>query len=358
MIEAILSLSGLGLIAGIGLGIASKVFHVYVDPKVEAVEGALLGTNCGACGFPGCSGLANAIIAGEAAITDCLPGGEDVVNDLCRIMGVEATAAEKEVAIVLCKAGDREAKTKFDYMGVKDCWAAMQVGGGFKSCSYGCLGLGSCYKACEYDAIEITEDRLAIIIPEKCTGCTMCVPACPVNIIKMVPASQKVHVLCSSFDKGPATKKVCSVGCIGCTLCTKKTSNMSMENNLAIVDYSVLDNTHDPVDICPTGTISDFEQAHPLKRFKPEKKKKAKKAKPAAKVKKEGVTAKPDSDKKVVPKPTEGQETPKSKVEKEKSGNEAEKPAKDNKEAVKPEGSEKVEGSVSEKKEEGTKDVS
>jgi len=292
MIEAIATLSGLGLVAGLGLGVASRVFAVHVDPKVEAIEEALLGTNCGACGFPGCSGLANAIVDGEAAVTDCLPGGEDVAKSVASIMGVEAGASAQEVAVVLCKGGDIDAKTKFDYRGVKDCWAAAEIGGGFKSCGYGCLGLGSCYKACNFGAIEITEDRLAIIIPEKCTGCTMCVPACPKNIIKMVPAEQKVHVLCSSHDKGPATKKVCSVGCIGCTLCTKKTSNMSMVNNLAVVDYSVIDNEHSPAVVCPTDTISDFAQAHPLKRFKKEKKKKAAKkaAKPAPKVTKESAS--------------------------------------------------------------------
>ncbi len=284
MLEAIISLSGLGLVAGVGLGIASKVFAVVIDPKVAAVEEALLGTNCGACGYPGCSGLANAIVDGEAAVTDCLPGGEDVAIAIAAVMGVDAEMKEKEVALVLCKGGDRDAKVKFEYHGVKDCWAAMQVGGGFKSCGYGCLGLGSCYKACSYGAIEITEDRLAIIIPEKCTGCTLCVAACPKNIIKMVPESQRVHVLCSSHDKGPVTKKACSVGCIGCTLCTKKTTNMTMDKNLAIVDYSTLDNVHDSVDVCPTNTISDFNEAHPLKRLKKEKKKPAKKAvKPAAK---------------------------------------------------------------------------
>ncbi|MBE9502900.1 MAG: RnfABCDGE type electron transport complex subunit B [Proteobacteria bacterium] len=285
MIEAILSLSGLGLVAGFSLGIASRVFHVEIDPKVEAIENVLLGSNCGACGFPGCSGLANAIVAGEGDIHSCLPGGEDVVKALAEIMGVEATAMEKEIALVLCKGGDRDAKTKFDYRGVKDCWAAMQVGGGFKSCSFGCLGLGSCVKACEYDSIVITEDRLAIIVPEKCTGCTMCVVACPKDLIKMVPESQKVHVLCSNTDKGPATKKVCDVGCIGCTLCTKKTTNMTMQGGLAIVDYSILDNAHDPCEVCPTNTISDYNEAPALDRFVREKKKPAKKeAKPKPKV--------------------------------------------------------------------------
>ena len=297
MIEAIVSLSGLGLVAGLGLAVASKVFAVHVDPKVAAIDEALLGTNCGACGFPGCAGLAAAIVNGEAAVTDCLPGGEDVANAVAAIMGVDAEAAEKEVAVVLCKGGDIDAKTKFDYRGVKDCWAAMQVGGGFKSCSYGCLGLGSCSKVCKFGAIEITEDRLAIIKPEKCVGCTLCVVACPKEIIKMVPESQKLHVLCSSHDKGPATKKVCSVGCIGCTLCVKKTTNMKMDKNLAVVDYSVLDNAHDPAEVCPTNTISDYNQAHPLERFiKPKKKKPAKKvAKPDAKPI-DKLAAKPDKD--------------------------------------------------------------
>lgn len=283
MLGAVLSLSGIGLVAGVGLAIASKIFAVKIDPKVESIENALLGTNCGACGFPGCGGLANAIAKGEADINACFPGGADVARELASIMGVDADESVKKMAVVLCKAGDSAAVTKFDYRGIQDCWAAEQVGGGFKSCSYGCLGLGSCVRACPYGAIEITDDRLAIIIPEKCTGCTLCVAACPKTLIKMVPETQNVHVLCSNYDKGAAVKKVCSVGCTACTLCTKKATNISMINNLAITDYEIIDNAHEPAEICPTNTISDFKEAHPLKRFIREKKKPVKKVKKGAK---------------------------------------------------------------------------
>ncbi len=284
MLGAVLSLSGIGLVAGVGLAIASKVFAVTIDPKVEAIENALLGTNCGACGFPGCGGLATAIVKGEADINSCLPGGTEVSGQIASIMGVAADESVKKMAVVLCKAGDNAAVVKFDYRGIQDCWAATQVGGGFKGCSYGCLGLGSCSRACPYGAIEITSDRLAIIIPEKCTGCTLCVAACPKNLIKMVPETQNIHVLCSNHDKGAAVKKVCSVGCTACTLCTKKTTNILIVNNLAVTDYEKIDNTHEPAEICPTNTISDFKEAHPLKRFIREKKKPAKKtAKPAPK---------------------------------------------------------------------------
>jgi len=277
MLGAILSLSGIGLVAGIGLAVASRVFAVKIDPKVEAIEGALLGTNCGACGFPGCGGLAGAIVKGEADVNACLPGGKEVAGAIASIMGVDADESVKKMAVVLCKGGDRDAETKFDYRGIKDCWAATQVGGGFKSCSYGCLGLGSCARACPYGAIEITGDRLAIIIPEKCTGCTLCVAACPKTLIKMVPETQNIHVLCSNHDKGAAVKKVCSVGCTACTLCTKKATNISMANNLAVTDYETIDNAHEPAEVCPTNTISDFNEAHPLKRFQREKKKPEKK---------------------------------------------------------------------------------
>ena len=104
MLGAVLSLSGIGLVAGVGLAIASKVFAVKIDPKTEAIENALLGTNCGACGFPGCGGLATAIVKGEADVNGCFPGGADVAGAIASIMGVNADESLKKMAVVLCKA--------------------------------------------------------------------------------------------------------------------------------------------------------------------------------------------------------------------------------------------------------------
>jgi electron transport complex protein RnfB len=166
------------------------------------------------------------------------------------------------VAFVFCAGSDSLAKKKYLYNGVADCNSADLVAGGDKACSYGCLGLGSCVAACDFDAIVI-EDGLARILPENCTGCKACVSACPKNIIHMIPASRAVHVVCSSLDKGPATRKACAVGCIGCKRCTKEVPDeeiyMDETGNLAIVNYEKSLTTDAPAKVCPMNTIQVIE---------------------------------------------------------------------------------------------------
>jgi len=160
------------------------------------------------------------------------------------------------VAIVLCQGDDRTAVRKFRYNGIADCAAAALVGGGDKACSYGCLGLGSCARVCPTDAIEITPAHLAVVHPELCIGCGQCVKACPKKIIQLVPESRQIHVLCRSQDRGNVVKKNCSVGCIGCTLCTKVAGNaIKMEGALAVVDYSQPLENDEPIAKCPQHTI-------------------------------------------------------------------------------------------------------
>ena len=65
MIQAILLGLGLGGILGLVLGIANKEFEVPEDPRFEKLTGLLSGYNCGACGYPGCAGLARAILDKE-----------------------------------------------------------------------------------------------------------------------------------------------------------------------------------------------------------------------------------------------------------------------------------------------------
>ena len=64
-------LGGLGLLFGLLLAFASKAFAVEVDPMVDALLSALPGANCGACGYPGCQGLANALFEGKAPANAC-----------------------------------------------------------------------------------------------------------------------------------------------------------------------------------------------------------------------------------------------------------------------------------------------
>ncbi len=257
MITAVIALAALALLAAFGLAIAARVFAVPSDPKAEAIEEALPGANCGACGLPGCSELAKRIAEGKADVDACPVGGEVVAQAIAVIMGMEfAGGADREVALVLCNGSDHVAAKRFFYNGVYDCNSAALVFGGDKACTYGCLGQGTCAGVCPFGAIEMLPGGLALVDPEKCTGCTKCVAACPKGIIKMVPAKRELHILCSSHDKGGAARKHCKVACIGCMKCVKAAPEgaIAMDNFLAVVDYGF----EIPAEVaaeCPMNTI-------------------------------------------------------------------------------------------------------
>ena len=214
-----------GLIVGLFLGIAAISFKVEVDEREEAILEALPGNNCGGCGYAGCSGLAAAIVKGEAPVNACPVGGEAVGKNIAAIMGVEAESGNRQVAFVHCKGDCNKAKTDYEYFGVKDCsMVGFVPGGGPKSCNYGCLGYGNCVKACPFDAIHIV-DGVAVVDKEACKACGKCVAACPKNLISLVPYDAKHIVACSSKDKGPVAMKACDVACIGCGLCKKNCPN-------------------------------------------------------------------------------------------------------------------------------------
>ena len=184
LVEGI-ALGGLGLVAALGLGVAAKIFAVERDPLVEAIEGALPGANCGGCGFAGCSSAALAIAAGKAAPNVCVGGGPEVGAAVAAILGVEAGYREPQVATPGCTYGLDKADLKFIYDGVNDCRAAVLLAGGPKVCDIGCIGLGSCVKACPFGAISIGPDKLPKVDPLLCTGCGTCERVCPKHIISL-----------------------------------------------------------------------------------------------------------------------------------------------------------------------------
>ena len=156
ILYAVLVLGALGGIFGALLAIASKIFHVEVDPKQEAVRACLAGANCGGCGYPGCDGYAAAVAKGEAPINKCVAGGEEAAKKIAGIMGVSADASEKIVAFVPCSGCEGVAEARFNYTGPQDCRSAMLFGGkSNKLCTYACIGYGNCVKACQFDAMHI-----------------------------------------------------------------------------------------------------------------------------------------------------------------------------------------------------------
>ena len=229
---------GVGLLIGLFLSISGKYLKVEVDEREEAVIAALPGNNCGGCGYAGCSGLAAAIVKGEAPVNACPVGGAAVADVVAGIMGLDAGATVKKVAYVKCKGTCDKANKNYDYVGVEDCGMLSYVpSGGPKACEFGCLGYGSCVKACQFDAISVI-DGIAVVDKEKCVACGKCVATCPKNLIELIPYDSKYAVACSSKNKGPEVMKKCSVGCIGCGLCTKSCEYdaVSVSDFLAHID--------------------------------------------------------------------------------------------------------------------------
>ncbi|MGN1097688.1 MAG: RnfABCDGE type electron transport complex subunit B [Clostridia bacterium] len=234
-----LAIGGVGLGLGALLAVASKVFHVEVDERVEKITGCLSGANCGGCGYAGCGAYAAAIVNDGAPINCCASGGQSAVNAIAEIMGVEATAMEPVRAVVMCSGTAENAPDAYEYYGIADCLAASKLqGGGHKSCNYGCLGYGKCVTACSEGGISIV-NGIAVIDSESCIGCGSCKKVCPKNIIDLVPVKNKIYVKCKSCDKGPAMKQKCSLGCIGCRLCEKACPEgaITVNNNVASIDY-------------------------------------------------------------------------------------------------------------------------
>jgi len=264
MLEAVLSIGGIGLLAALALGGAAKKFAVAVDPRELEILDVLSGANCGACGYPGCSAYAKAVANGEASPALCTPGGQGTIDKIAAIMGVAAEQAVPQVAVVVCQGDNRKAKSKYQYLGIQDCNAAQKLAGGPKTCPGGCLGLGTCVRACPFGAIEITADGLAVISRDKCTGCQKCVAVCPRQVIKMSPRVATVHVLCNSHDKGAEVRKYCEVGCIACQICKKSAPDAyQIEGLLAQVVYEHHDQAAVAVAKCPTKCIRDFSQGYP-----------------------------------------------------------------------------------------------
>jgi len=257
IVFAIVSVTAIGVICAVMLAVASKLMAVKEDERFPAIREALPGANCGACGYAGCDGYAHALIDDAGVKTNlCIPGADGVSHKLSELLGVAFEDVIEQTSHIHC-GGDCEATArKMDYQGIDSCRAAALLFGGTGQCAFGCLGLGDCAAVCPEGAICM-ENGLAHVNPRLCTGCGLCVAACPKKLIETLPDAEKLFVRCSSTEKGAITRKACSRGCIACKKCEKECPEgaITVDANLARIDYNKCTACGHCAETCPTGTI-------------------------------------------------------------------------------------------------------
>jgi len=253
----VIILGSLGALFGLWLGFVQKLFLIKKDPRTESVFSLLPGSNCGACGQAGCYGLAEALAEGDIKTITCPVIHEKEREGIAELLGIKVSAQEKEIATLLCGGGVK-CKDNFQYHGIKNCNMASLVMNGPKACLFGCIGLGSCAEICPFDAIKMGKDNLPHIDADKCTGCGKCIKICPKDVLVIAPLNSKHHIMCNSQDRGPDVMKFCKVGCIGCAKCVKvcPVEAITLDNNLAKIDYSKCTNCTACIEACPTKAIA------------------------------------------------------------------------------------------------------
>lgn len=259
-IYTLVSLGLIGFILGAGLAYSAKKFAVEKNPLAEEILSLLSGANCGGCGFAGCAAYAAAIAKGGVSAGLCAPGGQQTVQKISKLLGLEETAAIRRIAFLHCAGSKEKAKDKYIYDGIKDCRIAAYLGGGPKACDYGCMGFGSCVDVCKFNALHMGEDGLPVVDRKKCTACGACVRICPKKLFDLLPDMTAVYLACSSHEKGKAVKDVCSIGCIGCSLCVKVTEPgiIEMKDNLPSINYDAIPSLILAHYKCPTKSYIDL----------------------------------------------------------------------------------------------------
>jgi electron transport complex protein RnfB len=162
MLSAVAIMAGLALLTGLALAGAVLRLRQTGESPVDQVNALLPQTQCAQCGYPGCRPYAAAILAGDANIDQCAPGGDATVTALANLLGRDTrpvdpafgTTGPATIALI-----DEDA----------------------------CIGCALCTPACPVDAIVGAALYTHTVISQECTGCELCLPPCPVDCITIVP---------------------------------------------------------------------------------------------------------------------------------------------------------------------------
>jgi len=255
-------MAGLGFAFGTLLAVAYRYLKVEEDPRIEVVEEMLPGSNCGACGEPGCRALAEKLVAGAVAPGKCTVSSLAGLERIADFLGVDPGEQEKRVARLHCAGGLGRALQVARYEGYDSCRGAQLVAGGGLECSWGCLGLGDCEVACTFDAIRMNRLRLPQVDVDLCTACGDCVDACPRDLFTIEPVSHHLVVQCKAPLAAEEARRVCRVVCDACGRCAMDAPPglITMIDNLPVVDYGGGGPATPAATYrCPTGAIQWVE---------------------------------------------------------------------------------------------------
>ena len=261
----------LGLLLALVLYLVAKKFKVEEDPRIDEVEKAMPGANCGGCGFAGCRAFAEAAVKAPNLDNNYCPvGGNDVMAKVAAILGYEVKAKAPQVAVVRCNGSCANRPVVNEYDGFASCKVKAALYSGDTACSFGCLGCGDCVAACQFGALSMDpETGLPVVDESKCTACGACAKACPKRIIELRPKGprgMRESVRCVNQDKGPVAKKACAAACIGCGICVKTCTHdaIVLENNVAYIDPAKCKLCRECEAMCPTGAIHGVNFPKPL----------------------------------------------------------------------------------------------
>lgn len=138
------------------------------DQLITAIDAILPQTQCRQCGFAGCLPYASAIAEEKADLNQCPPGGERVIGQLARLLGINPKPLNTAYGVTKPRAVafiDEQA----------------------------CIGCTLCVAACPVDAIAGAARQMHTVIADECTGCELCVAPCPMDCITMIPLHLKVN---------------------------------------------------------------------------------------------------------------------------------------------------------------------
>lgn len=257
-------MTGIGLVFAVVLAVAYRFLKVEEDPRIEETEDLLPGSNCGACGEPGCHAFAEKLVAGLVQPSRCTVAGAAAIDAVAELLDVDPGQQEKRIARLHCAGGKGQAYQIAEYRGFDSCVAAAVVSGGGKGCPWGCLGLADCRDACTFDAIAMNSNGLPAVDIDRCTACGDCVRACPRDLFELVPLDQHLFVQCRAPLAGEMATAVCVSACDACERCVADAAPglIRMHDNLPVVDYGAGGPARPQATFrCPTGAIQWLDGA-------------------------------------------------------------------------------------------------